>query len=93
MLTRMLVVRTVRRPDSCIQTASRLLSISSPASSRTNTDKLNVDFYFDTVSPYSWPAFEVMIRYRQLWNLTINYKPVFMGGLTWGASKRNDLKA
>ena len=50
---------------------------------------LQVDFYFDTVSPYSWPAFEVLCRYRARWDLSITWKPVYLAGLTKAAGNRH----
>ena len=37
-----------------------------------------IDFYFDFISPYSFLAFK---KIKKLNNITINYKPILLGGL------------
>lgn len=48
---------------------------------KNSSDALPVDFYFDTISPYTWIGFEILCRYKERWNLKVNWKPVFMGAL------------
>uniref|UniRef100_A0A8C5DUV8 Glutathione S-transferase kappa n=1 Tax=Gouania willdenowi TaxID=441366 RepID=A0A8C5DUV8_GOUWI len=40
-----------------------------------------VELFFDVVSPYSWLGFEVMCRYRNVWNINLQLRPVFLGGI------------
>lgn len=47
-----------------------------------------VVFFFDIVSPYSWIAWEVLLRYEKQWNLFITVQPVFLGGVMHLAGNR-----
>ncbi|BGP52487.1 hypothetical protein JCM8202_000135 [Rhodotorula sphaerocarpa] len=40
-----------------------------------------VTLYYDVVSPWSFMAYVVLKRYRQLWNLQLDLKPMFLGGV------------
>ncbi|XP_077201966.1 glutathione S-transferase kappa 1 [Paroedura picta] len=43
--------------------------------------KTLVDLFYDVVSPYSWLGFEVLCRYRTIWNIELRLRPSFLGGI------------
>ncbi|KAG7474230.1 glutathione S-transferase kappa 1 [Solea senegalensis] len=45
------------------------------------TSKKTINFFYDVVSPYSWLAFEVMCRYRNVWDVEVKLRPAFLGGI------------
>ncbi|XP_050391468.1 glutathione S-transferase kappa 1 [Patella vulgata] len=45
------------------------------------TARKTVELFYDVVSPYSWMAFEVLCRYRPHWNMNLQLKPFFLGGV------------
>ncbi|XP_071945149.1 glutathione S-transferase kappa 1-like isoform X1 [Antedon mediterranea] len=59
--------------------------------------KKTIELFYDVISPYSWLAFEILGRYRQRWNIDLQYKPFFLGGIMQGADNKppglNPMKA
>ncbi|XP_005109181.1 glutathione S-transferase kappa 1 [Aplysia californica] len=50
--------------------------------------KRTVQFFYDVVSPYSLFAFEVLCRYKNVWNLDIKWRPFFLGGIMQGSGNK-----
>ena len=40
-----------------------------------------ISLYYDCVSPYSWLAFEFLLKHQRDWNYTLHLKPIFLGGI------------
>lgn len=40
-----------------------------------------ITLYFDTVSPYSWLAFEYLLKHQSNWNYKLILKPIFLGAI------------
>ncbi|NXY42775.1 GSTK1 transferase, partial [Ceuthmochares aereus] len=43
--------------------------------------RTRVELFYDVVSPYSWLGFEVLCRYRHIWNIDLHFRPAFLGGI------------
>lgn len=52
------------------------------------TSKKVIELFYDVVSPYSWLGFEVMCRYRNVWNIDLKLRPAFLGGVMQGAGNK-----
>lgn len=52
------------------------------------TSKKVIELFYDVVSPYSWLGFEVMCRYRHVWNIDLKLRPAFLGGIMNGSGNR-----
>lgn len=52
------------------------------------TSRKVVELFYDVVSPYSWLGFEVMCRYRNVWNIELKLRPAFLGGVMNGSDNR-----
>lgn len=52
------------------------------------TTKKVVEIFYDVVSPYSWLGFEVMCRYRNVWNIDLKLRPAFLSGIMQGSGNK-----
>lgn len=52
------------------------------------TSKKVIELFYDVVSPYSWLGFEVMCRYRHVWNIELKLRPAFLGGIMQGSGNK-----
>ncbi|XP_040217911.1 glutathione S-transferase kappa 1-like [Rana temporaria] len=43
-----------------------------------------LELFYDVVSPYSWLGFEVMSRYKNIWNVDVQFRPGLLGGIMQG---------
>ncbi|XP_061089720.1 glutathione S-transferase kappa 1-like [Conger conger] len=44
-----------------------------------------IELFYDVVSPYNWFAFEVLCRYRSVWNMDLKLRPAFLSGILHGS--------
>ncbi|OCT71532.1 glutathione S-transferase kappa 1 L homeolog isoform X1 [Xenopus laevis] len=44
-----------------------------------------LECFYDVVSPYSWLGFEVVCRYKNIWNVDVRLRPGFLGGIMQAA--------
>ncbi|KAJ3050624.1 hypothetical protein HK097_008390 [Rhizophlyctis rosea] len=49
---------------------------------------VKISLYYDSVSPYSWLAFEVLQRYQSTWGYELSLKPFFLGGIMQGSGNQ-----
>lgn len=43
--------------------------------------KKEVACFYDVLSPYSWFGFEIICRYRPIWNIDLRLRPAFLAGI------------
>ncbi|XP_033897968.2 glutathione S-transferase kappa 1 [Acipenser ruthenus] len=53
-----------------------------------SASKILVELFYDVVSPYSWIGFEVLSRYRNVWDIDLKLRPAFLGGVMHGSGNK-----
>lgn len=53
-----------------------------------SSSKKVLELFYDVVSPYSWLGFEVLCRYRNVWNIDLKLRPAFLGGVMQGSGNK-----
>ncbi|CAB1427684.1 unnamed protein product, partial [Pleuronectes platessa] len=53
------------------------------------SSKKVIELFYDVVSPYSWFGFELMCRYRTVWNVEVKLRPALLGGVMQGSGIRS----
>lgn len=53
-----------------------------------DSNQIRIVLYFDVISPYVAFAWHVLQRYKKLWNMDLQLKPVFLGGVMQGSGNK-----
>ncbi|XP_070561792.1 glutathione S-transferase kappa 1-like [Ptychodera flava] len=40
-----------------------------------------IELFYDVISPYSWIGFETLCRYKNKWNIDLQFRPFFLGAV------------
>ncbi|KAG7335547.1 hypothetical protein KOW79_000240 [Hemibagrus wyckioides] len=71
---------TFPRPHCILQVSCAILRKHQMSNSRKK-----IELFYDVVSPYTWLAFEVLCRYRKVWNVELKLRPAYLGGVMLGS--------
>ncbi|CAI5796742.1 glutathione S-transferase kappa 1 isoform X1 [Podarcis lilfordi] len=58
------------------------------SSSSSSSNKKLVECFYDVLSPYTWLGFEVLCRYRPIWNMELRFRPVSIAGIMHSTGNR-----
>ncbi|KAB0403392.1 hypothetical protein E2I00_007409 [Balaenoptera physalus] len=47
-----------------------------------------LELFYDVLSPYSWLAFEVLCRYKNIWNVSLQLRPTLIAGIMKDSGNR-----